>query len=93
MSKAKKGKVNPQKQPRSQADVNRAYGKGLQLGLKCADLVWFNVLLDKHSDAVDMDILWKEVIKLQHEIAKGRVTWPDLAKTLKEEYLMMLDYK
>lgn len=93
MSKGKKSRTNPKSQPKSQRDVDQSFASGLQLGLKCADLIWFNTLLDKHPGAVDLDILWKEVVKLQHEVAEGRVKWVDLAKTLKEEYLMMLDYK
>ena len=92
MSKSKKKRINPKSQPKSQRDVDQSFASGLQLGLKCADLIWFNTLLDKHPGAVDMDTTWKEVVKLQHEVAEGRVTWGDLAKTLKQEYLMMLDY-
>lgn len=87
-----KTKVNPQKIPRSQADVDKSFDKGLNLGLKCADLIWFSAILDKYSELADMDKLWDDVLKLQHEVAEGRVSWADLASTLKEEYLIKLDY-
>lgn len=92
MSKGKKNKTNPQKQPKTQKDVDEAFDKGLNLGLKCADLIWFNTILDKHPEVTDLDRLWDEVLKLQHEVAEGRVKWNDLAKTLKEEYLIKLNY-
>ncbi len=87
-----KTKVNPQKIPRSQADVDKSFDKGLNLGLKCADLIWFSTILDKYSELADMDKLWDDVLKLQHEVAEGRGSGADLASTHKEEYLIKLEY-
>ena len=92
MSKGKKKDVNPNKIPRTEADVKDAFGKGVQLGLKLEDLIWLNVILDKYEEDVDLEKVWQNIQKLQHEIAEGRVSWADIRNSLKEDYLIQLDY-
>lgn len=79
-------KVNPNKIPKTQADVNRAKEEGINMGVHCATAIFFNVLLDKFDgDKIALDV-WKEIIKLSEEVKEGRVKIPEIVRMLKEEY-------
>lgn len=74
-------RINPRKQPRTQADVDKAYIQGM----KDAEVVLLSTLLDKHSHEIDIVQAWNDYQKLCLEIAEGRVRIKDLLATLKEE--------
>ena len=74
-------RINPRKQPRMQADVDKAYVQGM----KDAEVILLSTLLDKHSNEIDIAQAWNDYQKLCLEIAEGRVRIKDLLETLKEE--------
>ena len=80
-------KVNPRKKPATQADVDRARFEGRVQGseLMLTCIIW--LLCDKH-DAPKEELLQfsDEIRYLLESIAEGRVGFPLIRKTLKEEY-------
>ena len=86
-----KDKKNPRNIPRSQADVDKAYDRGLLEGLKLADLLILNALADKHGHEIDLVAIWGDFKKLQMEFAEGRIKLKDVEEMLKEEYGIDLD--
>ena len=77
---------NPKKIPRTQADVDRAYEKGILDGSDCACVIMMSALLDKFNAAEYIPDIWEAVGKLSEEIKEGRVSLPDLRRVLREEY-------
>lgn len=85
-------KTNPNKIPRTQADVDRAHQQGLDFGRKAAMAIFFQVLMDKeHADLEVMQRVWKEVCDLSQEIVDGAVTVADIKTVLREEYNIFID--
>ena len=74
-------RINPRKQPRTQADVDKAYIQGM----KDAEVILLSTLLDKHSHEIDIAQAWNDYQKLCMEIAEGRVRVKDLLDALKDE--------
>ena len=86
MPKHKKKRVNPQRQPVTKADVNRAKEKGQQEAIRLAWSILFTVLRDKEGYDLDgLQRVWKEVDDLSDSIAKGYCTVTDLRDVLKQE--------
>ena len=81
-----KPKTNPKKIPRTQADVDRAYEKGILDGSDCACVIMMSALLDKFNAAEYIPDIWDAFGKLSEEIKEGRVSLPDLRRVLREEY-------
>ena len=81
-----KPKTNPKKIPRTQADVDRAYEKGILDGSDCACVIMMSALLDKLNAAEYLPDIWEAFGKLCEEIKEGRVSLPDLRRVLREEY-------
>lgn len=79
-------RTNPTKIPKTQADVDRAYARGVKDGADHGAIVIMSVLLDKFNAADYLPDIWKEIGKLSQEIQEGRVSIADLRTTLKEEY-------
>lgn len=78
---------NPNKIPRTQADVDRAEEQGRITGMEFMATVTLWVLLDKHSAPDDEIQVFNEEIKyLMDSIAKGYVSFPDIVRALKEEH-------
>lgn len=77
---------NPNKIPKTQADVDRSYALGVQDGTNNATVIIMSVLLDKFGAADYLPDIWKAIGKLSEEVAEGRVSIPDLRTTLREEY-------
>ena len=86
-----KDKKNPRNIPRSQADVDKAYDRGLLEGLKLADLLILNALADKHAHEIDLVGIWGDFKKLQVEFGEGRIKIKDIEEMLREEYGIDLD--
>lgn len=79
-------KTNPRKIPRTQADCDRAWQKGVVDGVSNACAIFLTVLLDKFDGADHIYDVWQEINKLSEEVREKRVSVPDLRRTLAEEY-------
>lgn len=79
-------KVNPRKIPRTQADVDRAWGDGVNDGVKISCAIILTVLSDKFDFSDRIADLWKEINKLSEEVKERRVSVSDLRHTLLTEY-------
>lgn len=80
-------KSNPRRIPRSQADVNKAYDKGVEFGVEFAINCFLFTLKDKHdAPSEDMMILRNEFMNLMDSIDKGYLTYEDVKTALKGEY-------
>ena len=87
-------KTNPRRIPRTQADVDRAYDKGLTDGTICGLTVMLYVLKDKF-DAEDEQLLefskaFNRTIEAMNE---GYVTEADLKTVVREEYGTVINVK
>lgn len=86
MSKKKKKKTNPRRQPVTMADVKRAKGDAEDRALTAAWSIFFTVLRDKRGFNLDeLRETWEDVESLSESIAKGYCTVSDLREILKLE--------
>ena len=81
-----KPKINPRKIPRTQADVDRAWEKGVLDGVGNACAIVMTVLVDKFNGADYIADVWKEIDKLSEAVGERRVSIADLKTVLREEY-------
>ena len=79
-------KTNPRRIPKTQADVDAAYDKGVTDGSDCACIIMMSALLDKFNAADYLPDIWAAFGKLSEEIKERRVSIPDLRRTLRDEY-------
>lgn len=80
-------KVNPRRKPATQADVERAKRRAVELAIRQTQAIVFSALSDKEGwDAEQLRRLWREVKDLSDSIAQGYVTIPELMDTLRQEY-------
>ena len=79
-------KVNPRKIPRTQADCDRAWERGVLDGVSNATAMFLTVIVDKFDGADHVSAVWNEINKLSAEVRERRVSVADLKNTLKEEY-------
>ena len=79
-------KVNPRKIPRTQADCDRAWERGVLDGVSNATAMFLTVIVDKFDGADHVMSVWNEINKLSAEVRERRVSVADLKNTLKEEY-------
>ena len=79
-------KTNPRKRPATEADVDKAWEKGVLLGCSNACAIFLTVLLDKFNAADYIADVWAGINKLSGEIAEGRVSVADLRAVLRDEY-------
>ena len=79
-------KVNPRKIPRTQADCDRAWERGVLYGVSNATAMFLTVIVDKFDGADHVNAVWNEINKLSTEVKERRVSVADLKNTLKEEY-------
>ena len=87
MSKKRKKKTNPRRQPVTMADVKRAKGDAQDKALQAAWSIFFTVLRDKEGYTLDdLRRTWEEVEDLSDSIAKGYLDWKDIRQVLEEEY-------
>lgn len=85
-------KTNPNRIPRTQADVDRAYEKGMDFGRQTAMAIFMLTLLDKeHADLEIMQRVWREVSDISDDVANGIVTVPAIKTVLKKEYDIKID--
>ena len=86
VSKRTKNKVNPRNIPKTQKDVSDAFGNGWKVGVKDAEVLFMNIMLDKHEHEIDIVGLWNDMLKYEHELAEGRIKMADVRQILKEDY-------
>ena len=79
-------KTNPRRKTATQADVDRAWEKGMLQGINNACVIFLSVLVDKFDGADHIADVWQEINKLSEEIKEGRVSFADLKTVLREEY-------
>lgn len=79
-------KKNPRSIPRTQADVDRAWEKGVLDGVSNASAMFLTVVVDKFNGAEYVKQMWEEIIKLSEEVRERRVSVADLRCVLREEY-------
>lgn len=83
----KKKKVNPNRQPVTQADVERAYRDGYEEGYYNCTVQFLTVLYDKEQgDPETMVRVHEELESIRESIDKKYVTIPQLAKVLATDY-------
>lgn len=79
-------KTNPRRRPATEADVRKAWGDGVNTGVRNAAALMLTVLVDKYGMAEQIPEVWQQICKLSEEVAEGRVSFADLRYVLKEEY-------
>ena len=79
-------KINPNRVPRTQADVDRAFENGIREGSHVASVIMMSALLDKFNAGDYIADVWSAFEKLSVEVIERRVTIPDLQTVLREEY-------
>lgn len=61
-------KTNPRRRPATQADVDRAWEKGVQDGVRNASTIFLTVLVDKFNGADHIVDVWEAITKLSAEV-------------------------
>lgn len=79
-------KKNPRTRPATQADVKKAWEKGVLDGVGNASAIFLTVLVDKFGGADHIKDVWLEINKLSEEVKERRVSVADLRRVLSEEY-------
>lgn len=79
-------KKNPRTIPKTQADVDKAFDRGVSAGVRNASAIFLTVLCDKFNGQDHIRDVWAEIQKLAEEVAERRVSVTDLERTLYEEY-------
>lgn len=79
-------KKNPRSIPKTQADVDKAFDRGVNAGVRNASAIFLTVLCDKFNGGDYIREVWTEITKLSEEVAERRVSVPDLEKVLLDEY-------
>jgi hypothetical protein len=79
-------KINPRRKPATEADVDRAWRKGVLDGVSNASAIFLTVMVDKFNGADYVKDVWMEIDKLSEEIAESRVSIADLKRVLLDEY-------
>lgn len=78
-------KPNPRNRPATQADVDRAYRKGIHAGTKHALRMILFLLIDKHAaPAEDVRQLALEINQLADHINHERLSWGYIDTVLKD---------
>lgn len=86
MSKKKKKKTNPRRQPATRADVERAKQTGQDNAIRLTWSIFFTVLRDKEGyDLEGLRRVWGHVDDLSDSIAKKYCTVADLRDILRQE--------
>ncbi len=83
---AKKKKVNPTKQPVTQADLKKAKNAAVSEAIETAWAIFFTVLRDKEGHKTeDLQRIWGHINDLSDSIVQGYVNVADLKNVLKQE--------
>jgi len=79
-------KKNPRTIPKTQADVDKAFDRGVTAGVRNASAIFLTVLCDKFNGGEYIREVWAEIQKLAEEVAERRVSVTDLERVLDDEY-------
>lgn len=79
-------KKNPRTIPKTQADVDKAFNRGVNAGVRNASAIFLTVLCDKFNGGDYIREVWAEIQKLAEEVAERRVSVTDLERVLDDEY-------
>lgn len=79
-------KKNPRSIPKTQADVDKAFARGVNAGVRNASAIFLTVLCDKFNGGDHIREVWTEIQKLAEEVAERRVSVTDLERVLFDEY-------
>lgn len=83
---AKKKKVNPNKKPVTQADLNKAKNAAVSEAIEMTWAIFFTVLRDKEGHKTeDLQRIWGHINDLSESIVQGYVNVADLKNVLKQE--------
>lgn len=87
-------KVNPKRIPRNQADVDKAYDKGLTDGTVCGLTVMLYVMKDKFdADDEQLQTFSDAFNYVIDSMARGYITQSDLKCVVREEYGTILEVR
>ena len=79
-------KRNPRRRPATEADVIKAWERGVLAGVSNASAMFLMVMVDKFNGEEMVADVWREIVKLSEEVKERRVSVADLRNTLREEY-------
>lgn len=79
-------KTNPKRKPATQADVKKAWERGVKDGVQNATAIILTVLVDHFGLAEQIPDIWKAVCKLSEEVGDNMVSLADLRHVLLTEY-------
>ena len=79
-------KRNPRTIPKTQADVDKAFDRGVTAGVRKASAIFLTVLCDKFNGGDYIREVWDEITKLAEEVGERRVSVTDLERVLFDEY-------
>ncbi len=82
----KSKRVNPRRRPATEADVEKAWEKGVLDGCNNASALFLIAVADMYDWGQYIPEIWGQINKLSAEVAEGRISFADLRNTLKEEY-------
>jgi hypothetical protein len=87
-----KKKTNPRNIPKTQEDCNRSWREGCIEGLRLMEAIIMRVMIDKHPDEIDLNVLWDELNMYTKQWADGKLTPADIRQSLKtEDNIFLLD--
>lgn len=82
-----KSKVNPNRQPATQADVERAYEAGYVDGYRNSAILWLTVLYDdEQADDETVQRVYKELAALAQTVNDGIIGFGKLADVLRKKH-------
>lgn len=88
-----KKRINPNRRPVTQADINKAKKQTQNEVLSLSAALFLTVLLDKFDFKTEqLQKVWDEINSLSDSVAKGYVNLLDLKIVLEEEYGIGLSF-
>lgn len=79
-------KTNPRNRPATHADVDRAWKRGVDDGVRISSAIFLTVMVDKWNQAENIKEIWQDILKLSEEVKEKRVSVQDMEKVLEDEY-------
>lgn len=85
--KKKKKRVNPNRIPVTQADINRAKDVAMTLAMYRVVYLILYILIEKHeAPREDIHQLAREINYYAESIREDRLTWKDVERVVRDEY-------
>ena len=83
----KKKKVNPNRRPATQADVDKAKKYAMETSMRQLLYLILYILIEKHeAPREDIHQLAAEVNYFADSISQGYITWKDVERVVRDEY-------